>query len=236
MQTNQVKGFNYEVQIRDYIRNTLNKNAYLWSDTPENILIKSGIIGSHNQHRLNRKERKENSILDTGIDIIQLEEYDLCSLVQCKNGYKSGLTMNHLAGFMCWIATLDKLNGYIYYTDKLSTNIKELPVNKRIKFIKQKYKNIVEEHRVHSIKPFDYQNKAKEEFIKYFKTKDRGILSMPCGTGKTFTSFLISQNYQQIIIMSPLKQFAKQNLVRYIEYGYKKENSLLFKDIVLFIT
>jgi superfamily II DNA or RNA helicase len=227
MQINQVKGFNYEVQIRDYIRNTLKKNAYLWNDTPENILIKSGIIGSHNQHRLMRKERKENPIQDTGVDVIQLEENDLCSLVQCKNGYKSGLTMNNLAGFMCWIATLDKLNGYVYYTDKLSTNIKELPFNKRIQFIKQKYNNIVEEQNTHSINPYDYQITAKEEFKEYFKTKDRGILSMPCGTGKTFTSFLISQNYKQIIIISPLKQFAKQNLDRYIEYGYNENNTLL---------
>lgn len=29
METNQVKGLNYEIQIRDYIINTLHKNAYL---------------------------------------------------------------------------------------------------------------------------------------------------------------------------------------------------------------
>lgn len=54
METNQEKGLNYEIQIRDYIINELGKPAYLWSDTPEIILINCGIIGSHNQHRLNR--------------------------------------------------------------------------------------------------------------------------------------------------------------------------------------
>jgi superfamily II DNA or RNA helicase len=53
---------------------------------------------------------------------------------------------------------------------------------------------------------------------------------MPCGTGKTFTSYLISQNYQQIIILSPLKQFAKQNLDRYIEYGYANKTLLVDSD------
>jgi len=29
---NNIKGYNYEIQIRDYIINTLNKEAYLWSE------------------------------------------------------------------------------------------------------------------------------------------------------------------------------------------------------------
>jgi hypothetical protein len=65
---NQIKGYNYEIQVRDYIINNLNNNAYLWKDIPENILIDIGIINSHNQNRIIRKENKENSIQDTGID------------------------------------------------------------------------------------------------------------------------------------------------------------------------
>ena len=78
---NIIKGYNYEVQIKFYIINNLNKLAYLWSEAPENILINNNIIGSHNQHRLNRK----NKLIDTGVDIIQLEDNYICSLVQCKN-------------------------------------------------------------------------------------------------------------------------------------------------------
>ena len=58
----------------------------MWS---ENILINNNIIGSHNEHRLNRK----NKLIDTGVDIIQLEDNYICSLVQCKNGYSKGITM-----------------------------------------------------------------------------------------------------------------------------------------------
>ena len=40
---------------------------------------------------------------------------------------------------MCWFGSLPKLNGYVYYTSKLSTNIRELPENDRIKYIKISY-------------------------------------------------------------------------------------------------
>ena len=233
MTENQIKGYNYEIQIRDYIRKLLNKEAYLWSDTPETILIKNGIIGSHNINRLKRKENKENNIRDTGIDIIQIDDNEtkLCSLIQCKNGYTKGLTMNDLAGFMCWMTVLDKLNGYVYHTNKLSTMLKELPINKRLSFIKQKYNEIKQiNSKTIKIKPYNYQLIAYNNFKEHFKNNNRGIISMPCGTGKTFTSYLISKDYEQIIFISPLRQFTKQNLDKYIEYGYSDEYLLINSD------
>ena len=76
------------------------------------------------------------------------------------------------------------------------------------------------------IKPYDYQTKAAQLFINF----NRGILSMPCGTGKTMTSYLISNSYKQIIIISPLKEFAKQNLDKYIEYGLTSNTLLVDSD------
>jgi superfamily II DNA or RNA helicase len=228
METNQIKGYNYEIQIRNHIINNLKKQAYLWNDVPETLLIKAGIIASHNENRLRRKEFKENPLQDTGVDIIQVDNDNTCSFVQCKNGYKSGVTYNHLAGFLMWMMSFQNIKGYVYYTSKISSHIRSMPKNDRVDYIKLPYlENIVEEQSTHSIKPYDYQIKAKNNFEEYFKTNDRGILSMPCGTGKTFTSFLISQKYKQIFIISPLKQFAKQNLDRYIEYGYNESNTLL---------
>ena len=235
---NVIKGYKYELQVKFHIINKLNKLAYLWSEVPENILINNGIIGSHNEHRLNRK----NKLIDTGIDIIQLrapapklntlgilENDNICSLIQCKNGYKNGITMENLAGFMCWMSSLDKLNGYIYYTNKLSENIKCLPKNDRINYIKLPYQEekVIEDK---IIKPYDYQLEAVNKCIKYFETNNQGILSLPCGTGKTYTSYIISKKYNKIIIISPLKQFAKQNLDRFIEYGYKNKTLLVDSD------
>ena len=87
MLINHIKGKEYEIQTRNHIINVLNKKAYLWEDTPETILINAGIIGSHNINRLIRKDNKENPLMDTGIDIIQINEDNSISLVQCKNGY-----------------------------------------------------------------------------------------------------------------------------------------------------
>jgi predicted helicase len=177
---NKIKGDKYELQIKNHIINNLNKEAYLWYQTPETILINSGIIGSHNENRLKRKSDKENPLIDTGVDIVQVDDNNLCSLVQCKNGYKKGITFNDLAGFMCWMSGLTNLFGYVYYTNKLSTNIKSLPnPNERIKYIKQAYieEEVIEEKK--EIKPYDYQLDAVEQFKNKFT--NRGILSLPCG-------------------------------------------------------
>jgi len=211
MNKNQLKGYQYEIQIRDYIINNLNKKAYLWSDCPETLLINYGIIGSHNENRLKRIEKKENSLIDTGIDIIQEENENLCSIIQCKNGYKKGITMNDLAGFIYWMFSLEKqqINGIVYYTNKISSNIKALPINSRIKYIKQEFidnKVVNEKLKENEIIPYDYQIEASNKFIEYFKEENRGILTMSCGTGKTLISYLISNEFKQVILISPLKK------------------------------
>ena len=223
---NKIKGDTYEIYIRDYIINELNKPAYLWSDTPENILINYGVIGSHNINRILRKENKENKenlLQDTGVDIIQVDENTI-SLIQCKNGYKSGITVLNLAGFFGWMASLDKLSGYVYYTSKISSNIKAYPKN-RIQYIKKSFIENVIISENNNINPFNYQLEASNKFI-----SNRGILSMPCGTGKTLVSYLIACNYKQIIFLSPLKQFAQQNLDKFISYGYSNKTLLVDSD------
>jgi superfamily II DNA or RNA helicase len=231
MLINNIKGKEYEIQSRNHIINILNKKAYLWENTPETILINSGIIGSHNINRLIRKEKKENPLMDTGIDVIQVNDDDTVSLVQCKNGYKNGITMHDLSGFMCWMTVLDKLNGYVYYTDKISNNLKYLPENKRLGFIKYKYEEkkdeIINEN---IIIPYHYQIEAKNKITEYLKNNNRCILNLPCGTGKTYISYTISKQYKQIIILSPLKQFAKQNLDCFIKYGFKGNTLLVDSD------
>src|SRR3989344_3669684 len=41
---------------------------------------------------------------------------------------------------------------------------------------------------------------------------------MPCGTGKTVVSAHFAKDYKQVIYLSPLKQFAEQNLTRFKQY------------------
>jgi len=238
---NITKGYLYEKQIKDYIINHLDKPAYLWAETPETILIEAGIIGTHNELRLRRKENKLNPLRDTGVDVIQIENDNKISFIQCKNGYLHGLRMEDLAGFsLMALHHYGKIHkGYVYYTDKLSYNITSLPSNKKIEYIKKSFvldneditknKNILIKQNI--IKPFDYQLEAKNKIIEYFKTNKRGILSLPCGTGKTLISYISSIKLsKQIIIISPLKQFAKQNLDRFVEYGFNSPTLLIDSD------
>jgi superfamily II DNA or RNA helicase len=258
---NQIKGAAYELQILDLIRQT--QPAYLWPHTPETVLVENGIIGSHNTARLKRKEERANPLQqDTGIDIIAMSSEIDCYLVQCKNGYKQGVSMNDLAGFMCWMASLPDKQGAVYYTDRLSLNVRTLPIQDRIKYIREPFDTsympvpvsepstattsptttspspitiVSEPESAESTEPvfkpdpekLEYQQTAKKAAIEYFSENDNGILSMPCGTGKTFTAFLIAQEFPKVFIASPLKEFAKQNLDRFVEYGYPRLNTLL---------
>lgn len=63
---------------------------------------------------------------------------------------------------------------------------------------------------------------------KVFETKKRAILHLPCGMGKTLTSMKISLNYDQIIIISPLREYCIQNLERFkSEFKYKDYTGLI---------
>jgi superfamily II DNA or RNA helicase len=221
------KGYKYEVFVKNHIINNLNKEAYLWKDIPEKILIDSKLIHSHNENRLKRKEKLNNNpLIDVGIDILQKDE-DNFTFVQCKNGYKSGLIIEDLAGFYMQMFNHTNVNGNVYYTSKLSRNITENAINNRIQYIKLLMNEIeIKEEVKIEFKPHDYQIEASNKIINYFRdNNDKAILSMPCGCGKTYTSYLIANKYDKVVMISPLRQFAKQNLDRYVQYGRK--NTLL---------
>ena len=254
---NQLKGAAYENQILELLRR--DKPAYLWKYAPETILIENGIIGSHNTARLKRKAELcdssentqenplENLLRDTGVDLIVMETETECSLVQCKNGYKNGITMHDLAGFMCWMATMNNKLGYVYYTDKLSLNIRALPSQNRIKYIREPFNpefmpsgsSASDAIVIPATEPglqqvfipdpakLEYQHQARDLAVEYYRNHDNGVLAMPCGTGKTYTAFLIAHSFKQVVILSPLKQFAKQNMDRFVEYGFPRANTLL---------
>ena len=78
--------------------NQINK-LFLWHETPETIIINYDIIGSRNQHRLTRIFNKLNHLIDTGIDIIQIDNDENISLVNCKNGYNNSLVIAYLYDF-----------------------------------------------------------------------------------------------------------------------------------------
>jgi len=250
---NQYKGLLYEIYVKDFIIQKLSKNAYLWNECPENILIDNNLIASHNEMRLLRKDLKEGHLhnhKDIGIDIIQIDN-NKCSIVQCKNGYNNGLCVDDIAGIMMRSAFIRDVNTFIYYTSCLSRNIRyttelspyvvnidcsynidnllEITDDNNIYFVKLPYDTITNNEIITptEIVPYSFQVEADNKFDKHFQIKNRGILSLPCGCGKTLIGSMSSNRYKHIIILSPLREFAKQNLNRLIEYGYNATNSLL---------
>jgi len=228
------KGTKYEIFIKNYLNNNENNESWLWKDIPEKHLRKTHILGEWNEYRLNRKESKnnsENELIDTGCDLL-LKTDEKYYIIQCKN-YESpnSVRIHHLGGFYMMMLHYD-LYGILYYTSKLSSNIKCQKPNPKIQYIK---KNI-EEDKVIKIEdysnlinnPYDYQIDASNKINDVFSTKNRAILQLPCGLGKTLISMMIGLNYDQVIIISPLKQYTIQNLDRFkSELKYKDYEGLI---------
>jgi superfamily II DNA or RNA helicase len=114
----------------------------------------------------------------------------------------------------------------------------EVSNDNKIYFVKLPYENsnneaieeidiVPEIPEIPEIVAYSYQAEAVNTFKEHYETRKRGILSLPCGCGKTYTSYLISKDYKQVIILSPLREFASQNLNKFIEYGYDKKNTRL---------
>jgi superfamily II DNA or RNA helicase len=67
---------------------------------------------------------------------------------------------------------------------------------KRINYINLPY---IINNQISDFLPKDYQIEA----YNYIKNNNKNILSMPYGTGKTLVSFLLSLEYNNIIILTP---------------------------------
>jgi superfamily II DNA or RNA helicase len=68
--------------------------------------------------------------------------------------------------------------------------------------------------------PKEYQIDAYNKLL----NSNRALLSMPCGTGKTFVSFMLSLNYQSVIILTPLISTTEQIYTHYKNYYAKYDN------------
>jgi superfamily II DNA or RNA helicase len=231
---NKIKGDEYELFVLNHIRKT--NNVWLWKDIPEEHLLKSGLIHSQNEYRLNRikylnSDDINNPYRDVGIDILALTKDNKYIFVQCKNGYKNGITIADLAGFSYLMFQHQSKEGHVYYTSKLSIHIRDNHINKQMQFIKLTQENDIVKIQQKRYELYDYQKDAINNLEKWFdEDRDdniRGVLNLPCGTGKTLISSHIANKYRSVVIISPLKQFAEQNLNRFLEYFPKFKGLLI---------
>jgi len=241
---NVIKGDIYEKFIRNYIdKFDYVSHVWLWKDVPEQKLFDTGLIIDYNKNRLNRlksKSNNENISKDIGIDIIQLNINGEFIYIQCKN-YTHSLRIDHLAGFYMRMAQHIHTKGIVYHsTNKLSNNIKDYNMCKRIQFIHVPHissqlgiktniaKNTIVAPKI--ITPYPYQLEIIEKIRKYYIKNKKGILELPCATGKTLISCYVGKNYKHLILISPLKQFAEQNRQRYKEYDPDRKGLLIDSD------
>jgi len=212
---NYLKGIAYEKQTKLSLLNS-NNQVFLWNEIPLDIFIESKIFENYEDKLRFRKgfetESIEHGISDTGCDIFY---FDIIKnqwiIVQCKN-YTGTITLSKLAGFYDLILSTN-LNGELYYTSKLSEPITRYKKNK-INFINFPFidenANTVQNAYV-KLKPYDYQLEAYDKL----KNNKRSILQLPCGMGKTLIAIMWAKQFDVVVIFSPLKQHAQQNLERF---------------------
>jgi len=204
METLLEQGTNYEIYVRDIIKEKY-KECWIWNDIPNEILLELEFI----------KDIKKKCD-DIGCDILCKKHNDEYEYIQCKNystlGIDNTITINDLSGFYNFVAENNIQNPVVYYSGVLSSQIQCR--KKKIKYINLPYIKIGNK----DIKPRDYQIEAYNTL----QSENRSILEMPCGTGKTIVTYLISLNYKNIILLSPLISTTEQLITHYKNY-YSKE-------------
>jgi superfamily II DNA or RNA helicase len=207
MQTKLESGHEYEVYVKNIIKNKY-KNTWLWTELPKEVLLEIECIKNIN-----------DSCDDIGCDIVCQYHDDSYVFIQCKNysttGIDNTINISDLSGFYNFIAETG-YTGIVYYSGKLSNQI--ILRKKKITYINLPH---IKNNKVLDFKPYEYQIEAYNKL----KNNNRAILAMPCGTGKTFVSFLLSLDYTNIIILTPLISTTDQILSHYKNY-YSEYNDI----------
>jgi len=219
------KGDVYEQYILAYLYsedtniNNTNRYVWLWSDIPEEVMCDVGLIGNWNQYRLQRKANRINKLPDVGCDIFMIDN-DSRYLIQCKYYDSSNsVKIEDLAGWHGMLLDYPEMLGDLYYTSKLSENIKARKPNPRIRYFHKPYESSIAtetnpipiENKNKKLEPRDYQLNAYNAL----KDKQRTVLQLPCGMGKTLISIMLASHYELVIFISPLKAFCQQNEERF---------------------
>jgi superfamily II DNA or RNA helicase len=196
-------GFSYEYYVLEQISKDYDK-VWHWKDFPEKLMYENNLIDDYDIFSKYR--------YDIGADLVALKD-NKYYFIQCKN-FNNTILMENLAGFYFLLYEYN-LTGILYYSGTLSQRVKDLSRNK-IKFINLPYNNL----NINLIKNIetpiirDYQKEAYNKLL----NKSSSILSLPCGMGKTYTASLLAKNYDNIIILSPLRYLAYQTLECFKQY------------------
>lgn len=214
---NKIKGDLYELFVLNTLSNDFD-SVYFFQDTPEYIIAKTNLRSKYDIY-LKYKN------CDIGADLVAIKDNQVY-FIQCKN-YSGTISINDLSSFYFLLHEFN-LNGMVYYNGTLSDRLIDLS-NNIVKFVNLPFNNtiidveIIPNNVVCSIQPRDYQIDIYNQFINI----NRGIIALPCGMGKTFTSWLIGKDFNNIIIISPTRNLADSNLIQLTYYSNSTYNPIL---------
>lgn len=196
-------GFAYEYFVLEQIKNDYDK-VWHWRDFPEKLMYENNLIKDYNTFCKYR--------YDIGADLVGFKD-NKYYFIQCKN-YNDTILMENLAGFYFLLYEYD-LTGILYYNGTLSQRVIDLSMNK-IQFVNMPFNNqtIIKNNQEIIMENREYQIEA----VIKLKNKKMSILSIPCGMGKTYISSLLAKDYDNIIILSPLRCLAQQTLEQFKKY------------------
>jgi len=216
MEYRQLKGKTYEEFI---LQNLLSEydNVYFFKETPEYIISKTKL---YNNYELYNKYKN----CDIGADLVAVKD-DVVYFIQCKN-HEQSISINDLCSFYFLILEFE-LNGIVIYNGKLSERLLDLAQGK-IKYINIPFNNTIIDVEFNlnqnmNIEPRDYQIEIYNEF----QNKEKGIIGLPCGMGKTFCAWLIGKDFNNIILVSPTRSLADTNLKQLYSYCNNTYNPIL---------
>jgi superfamily II DNA or RNA helicase len=221
MLTSHLQGYTYEKYILDLFKNSKDTydNIWFYKEAPEYIIAKTSLYDSY--YLYNKYKN-----CDIGADLVAIKDEQVF-FIQCKN-YSNTISINDLSSFYFLLYEY-QLNGIVYYNGKLSERLTELSKGK-VKYINIPFNNELINKTIIKpntdniiITPKQYQLEA----VKILQNEHRSILSLPCGMGKTYTSYLIARNYNNIILISPNRSLADEILNNMYLYLEEKYNPIL---------
>jgi len=201
-----------------------------WNDIPHEWLVDSGFVNDINRFRLRRKESGGN-IREYGLDGLALDPNGVFHGLQMKCwGPTRILRAEDIGTFISVVSNRLQVKnrdsvGHLYHTCKLQADLRDdLIYSGRIvahRFIPQAEPvQVFAEFEVPSEASYvlrDYQNEALEALKAFdFEESPFGVLTMPCGTGKTLVCgrFVAERKPEIIVFIAPLIALVEQNLTR----------------------
>ena len=213
----QIKGNNYELFILNKLKLELEyDNVWFFKNTPEKVLQNTKLLDNYDIYTKYKN-------CDIGADLVAIKNEHIF-FIQCKN-HNDTLCINDLQGFYFFLYEFE-LNGIVIYSNQISSRIKDL--SNKVQYMHIPYNNQLIDTSFNILNKSEIISREYQiEAYNLLKNENKSILSLPCGMGKTFTSYMIAKEYDNIILISPLRFLAKQLLEQVYEYSNKSYNPIL---------